>query len=542
MPRRVPLRTQLLWLQVLIVTTAVVLVGVVATMLQAQQIRDSYEQQMAGVARSVATLPSVVAAYDDADPAATIQPIAELIRQASGVTYVVLTDDRGIRYSHPEPDRIGERVSTDPSAVLAGATFVGTETGTLGESWRVKLPVRDEDGAVIGTASVGILESELQAALLEDLPWLVLWLVGAALLGVLGAAWVSRLVWRRIHRLEPEQIAALLEVREAMLHGIGEGVLAVDERDRVSMVNDQAADLLGLTSDPEGLVARPAAEVLEPSLLALLNAEAATSERMLLVGERVLLGRRTEARVDGERVGTVLVLRDRTELERTMRELDGARDTTQALRAQAHEFSNRMHVVSGLIEMGRTDDAVDFIARAGHGGAVSGGMRTPGILAPDVAALLMAKTASSEERGITLAVDPTSSVAGPDGAGADGEAEDLITVLGNLIDNAVDASPVGGTVTISLQQDHGGIRLVVEDEGSGVRPQDRERIFETGWSTKDDQGTRGIGLALARRVARRRAGDVTLGTAASGGARFEAHLGTTQVAVTAGAPTRDEHR
>ena len=238
MIRKVSLRTQLLALQLLIVLTTVCLVGVVATLMQAAQIRESYQQQMIGVAQSVATLPSVVEAFDSDDPSATIQPIAELIRQASGVTYVVVTDAEGIRFSHPNPDRIGEPVSTDPSIPLSGETYVGTQTGTLGESWRVKVPIRDEDGIVIGTASVGILESELRADLYDYLPWLALWLVGAVLVGTLGAVWVSRLVWRRIYRLEPEEIASLLETREAMLHGIGEGLVAVDAHERVALVND----------------------------------------------------------------------------------------------------------------------------------------------------------------------------------------------------------------------------------------------------------------------------------------------------------------
>ncbi len=514
MVRRLSLRTQLLVLQLLIVTTTVCIVGVVATLMQAAQIRDSYQQQMIGVAQSVATLPSVVEAYDDDDPSATIQPIAELIRQASGVTYVVVTDAQGIRYSHPDEGRIGKRVSTDPSVPLSGEMYVGTQTGTLGESWRVKLPIRDEDGTIIGTVSVGILESELRADLLSSLPQLIVWLVGAVLVGTLGAVWVSRLVWRRIYRLEPEQIASLLETREAMLHGIGEGLVAVDDRERVAVVNDQAARLLDLGTD---VVGRPAEEVLEPSLLALLRDDGDASERLLLADERILLAQRSEARVDGRPVGVVLILRDRTELLRTIHELDGARDLTQALRAQAHEFSNRMHVVSGLIELGHTEEAMDFIARTGHGGPLTRGAAVPGIDNPDVVALLLAKSTTTEERGVRLRVDPESTVAPQ-------ESTDLLTVLGNLIDNAVDASPPGGVVEVALRQDEDGTSVTVSDDGPGVPAPERTRILESGWSTKGPSGTRGIGLALVHRVATRRGGSVTVSEAPGGGARFEVRL------------------
>lgn len=512
--RSMSLRSQLLVLQLLIVVVTVSTVGVVATLLQSAQIRDSYRQQMVGVAQSVATLPTVREAFDSPDPAATIQPIAELIRKSSGVTYVVVTDEEGIRFSHPDPDRIGERVSTDPSEALSGRTYVGTQTGTLGTSWRVKVPVRDEDGRVIGMASVGVLESELREDLLDSLPVLIAWLIGAAAVGTLGAFSVSRLVWRRIYRLEPEEIAALLETRDAMLHSIGDGVVAVDEHGRVALVNDEAARLLGLDA---GVVGRHAEDVLEADALALLRRTSGAGQ-MLLAGERILLAQSSPASIDGRPVGAVLVLRDRTELHETLRDLDGARDLTKALRAQAHEFSNRMHVISGLIELGRTDDAVDFIARSGHGGSLSSSTALPGISDPDVVALLLAKTTTSEERGVTLSVDRTSTAA-PDGT------TDVVTVLGNLVDNAVEATSPGGRVDVALRREDGATFVSVADDGPGVPPEDRDRIFGTGISTKvAPAGARGIGLALVRRVARRRGGDVTVGESPSGGALFQVRL------------------
>lgn len=507
------LRLQLLLLQVGIVMMAVVGVGIAATTMQAAQIRDSWQQQMVGVAQSVAQLPSVTEAYDDPDPALTIQPIAELIRESSGVTYVVVTDDQGIRYSHPDPELIGKKVSTDPSEPLSGKTYVGTQRGTLGESWRVKVPVRSADGSVIGTASVGILEAELRRDLLERVPQLLLWLLGAGLLGTIAAAWVSRLVWRRMYRLEPEEIAALLETREAMLHGIGEGVVAVDERGRLALVNDEAIRLLGLEGDVTG---RPAREVLDPDVAVLLDPET-TGSRLVLAGERILVGQRSEALVDGVHVGVLLILRDRTELHSVLRDLDGARDLTEALRAQAHEFANLMHVVSGLIELDRSPDAVEFIERSGYGGPLGAGALVPHVSDPGVSALLMAKTATSHERGVDLIIDPGSTLVQDDSG-------DVVTVLGNLIDNAVDATGTRGTVRVALHDDRNAVRITVEDDGPGIPAPDRERVFESGWSTKPDDRARGIGLALVGRLVARRGGSVEVGESADGGARFEVLL------------------
>ena len=523
------LRSQLFLLQLSIVLIIVLIAGSVAIRMQEQQIRDAYESRMVGVAQSVAQLPTIIDAFDDERPSDTIQPIADLIAQSTNVTYVVVTDDSGIRYSHPNPDMIGSMVSTDPSVPLSGETFVGTQTGTLGESWRVKVPIFDADGLVIGTASVGILESRLSQDLQEDLPQLLVWLIAAALMGSAGAIYVSRLVWRRIYKLEPEEIATLLETRDAMLHGIGEGVVAVDERGNVALLNDEARRLLGLD---DSAVGRPADDVLEPALEGMLDSDGAM-ETTVLVGERVLLAQANRAVVDGRRVGSVLILRDRTELHQLLQDLDGARDVTQALRVQAHEFSNKMHVISGLLELGRTEQAVDFISRSGHGGSVVSGDLCPGITDPDAASLLMAKSTIGEEKNIQVIVDGTSTL-NPDGT------TDQVTILGNLIDNAMEAIVSNGTIHISTTANEAGCMITVSDDGPGVPEAARRQIFESGVTTKADglSAARGFGLSLVQRVTERRKGKISVTDSPLGGAEFTVRLAPAPAPVSAGGERR----
>ena len=511
---RLRLRTQLLLLQVLIVLATVSVVGAASVYVQQQRIRESSQEQMIGVARSVASLPTIVEAMDDPDPARTIQPIAELIRKASGVTYVVVTDDRGFRYSHPNPELIGEMVTTDPTPLESGQMYTGTQTGSLGKSWRVKLPIVDDDGTVIGMASVGILESELRADLIDDVWWLLAFVLGATVLGTLLAVLVSRLVWRRIHRVEPEEIAALLETRDAMLHGIGEGIVAMDQQGRIALLNDEAQRLLGVDG---GVVGQPAAEVLDVTLLNHLESRS-DDDNLVLAGERVLLALRRPAKVDGHEVGTVIILRDRTELRETLRTLEGARDVAQALRVQRHEFSNRLHVISGLLELGKVDDAVRFINRD-TAGTVGQAPAAPGIEDPEIQALLQQKAQIGAERGIRLVVDPTSRHS------FDGTS-DVLTVVGNLIDNAMEAVSHDGVVSVSLQREGDRLRIVVEDDGPGIPSEQLARIFEPGVTSKASQGrpVRGIGLALVTRIARRRDGSAVASSPAGGGARFEVVL------------------
>ncbi len=505
-------------LQLVLLQTGIVLLtlaagGLVAAALQQQQIRDSYRQQVLTVATSTAALPSVVDAYDVDDPSATLQPLAELIRKASDVTFVVLTDDTGVRFTHPDPARIGEPASTDPSTTLAGEVFVGTETGTLGESLRAKVPVRSASGEVIGAASVGILETELEAALREDLPVLAAWLGGAASVGVALSVLVARLVRRRTHGLTPQEIEGLLQAREAILHGVREGVVAVDGG-RVVLANQQCVRLLGLPADPTGARAM---DVLDPSVLSLLLAGEHAVDAPVLVGERLLLANRSDAVVEGRPVARVLSLRDRTEVSEALRELDGQRSLTATLRAQAHEFANNLHVVQGLIDLGRPEDARAFIDRVGGGGDLVPGDGLARLGDSAVAALLIAKAATARERGSRLRLDPTSRVERAD--------DDVLTALGNLVDNALDAGGTGTEIVVLVVVDDEGSLVRVDDDGPGVPAGSRERVFDVGVSTKPG-GTagRGIGLALVRRAALRRGGDAVVLASPAAGARVEVRM------------------
>lgn len=514
--RSLSLGVSLLALQVVIVLMTTCAAGLLAAKLQSDRIREAYKDRMLSVAESVAQLPTVVQAFDSPEPSTTIQPLAELIRKASQVTYVVVTDRNGVRYAHPDPRRIGERVSTDPSTPLSGEVFVGTETGTLGTSLRAKVPVRAADGRIIGMASVGILESQLADDLAEDLPELIGWLTAAALVGVLGAALVTQLVRRRTFRLEPAEIAQLLETRDAMLHGIREGVVAVDDRQRLALVNDEAMRLLGLTGNPTG---QSAEEVLDDGLLDLARSVDDVADRLVLAGERVLVANRMTAKTHDRAVGVVLTLRDRTELHDALRELDGQRTVTEVLRAQAHEFSNHLHVIGGLLDLERQSDAVAYIERVGGAGSLTADIIDGANADPALAALLLAKSSTAHERGVELRLDPESSVDIRAG-------DDALTVLGNLVDNAVDAVETGGVVRVLVRSSVTGVRVVVDDDGPGVAESQRGRIFDLGVSSKDVMGAhgRGIGLALVSRVVTRRSGQVEITDSELGGASFDVWL------------------
>ncbi|MDQ4138235.1 MAG: ATP-binding protein, partial [Actinomycetota bacterium] len=421
--------------------------------------------------------------------------------------------------SHPNPERIGEAVSTDPSVPLSGEVYVGTQTGTLGTSWRVKVPIF-ADGEVLGSVSVGILESELNEEFLANLGWLVLAMIASAILGVFGAAWVTAVIRKRIYRLEPREIAALMEGRETMLHRLSEGIVMVDKAGNITLVNDAAEKLLGRSADD--LVGRRAEDTLPDTLLQVLEA-GEPDGRLVLSGERVLVARSTGRMLNGEPVEAQLLLRDHTELHELLRQMDGAQSLAVGLRAQAHEFSNAMHVVSGLLEIGRVDEARDYIQRRAPGGAIGLEEGHDFLGDGELTALLSVKAAQARELGITLELSQNADAELPL---PDELRSDLLTVLGNLVDNAIEACGIGDRIRVSVTRTRASIRIDIEDSGPGVPDGLGDRIFAEGVSSKTAQTGmgRGIGLALVRRIVERRRGRITVGDSRLGGARFQLYL------------------
>lgn len=512
MPR--PLATQVLLLQIAIVVASIVAAGVLSFWLAREQLVGQYQERALALARVVATTPEIVDAYADADPSRRIQPIAEAIRRSSGASFVVVTDKGGIRYSHPNPERIGERVSTDPSSALGGQEFVGVERGTLGVSVRAKVPVVDRGGAVIGIVSLGFLEEELASDLAATVPFIAGSVLLALALGLTGSVAVARRLRRQTFDLGPREIAGLLEQREAMLHGVREGVLATDGAGRITLVNDEARRLLGLDASADG---RAIAEVIPAGRVRDALTQEGAPDQVVLAGDRVLVTNRMPVVVRGAQAGAVVTLRDRTELEGVLRELDSVKGLAHALRAQTHEFSNKLHTVAGLVELGRYREAVRFITETAlvHQELVD--LIQARIGEPVVAALLLAKAAVASERGVQFRIADDAHLT------ADaGDARDLVTVIGNLVDNAIEAvAPSRGWVEVSVRGGLPGVDVRVRDSGPGVDPAMVDEIFREGATSK--QGHFGIGLALVGQVTRRRGGWVRV--TKDGGAMFTAFLG-----------------
>ncbi|MCD2187702.1 sensor histidine kinase [Actinomycetospora soli] len=466
-----------------------------------------------GVVRQALAAPTV-------SPRNPVTAVADGARAVSGTTAVVVADADLVVVTATDLALVGTTLPTadadggDPSRVAEGRSWTGylrlTPDGPLAVAAQV--PVLAADGRRLGAVAVTSNLPDVLTRLAASAPDLLTYLGLATALGVVGSLLLARRVKRQTLGLEPREITALVQQREAMLLGIREGVLGVDADGRVVLVNDTARRLLGL---PERAVGRTLAELgLDPEVRAVLTGPDRAEDAVIPRADAVVVANRRPFLVDGTVRGWVTTLRDRTELAALQRELGTTRGTTETLRAQAHEFSNRLHTISGLIEIGEYDEVVRYVGTL-QGSAEDDAAVTGRVGDPSLAALLVAKARLARERGVVL------EVTGSLGRVSDDLSADLVTVVGNLVDNALDVLS-GGTVTVDLADPDGDVHVAVRDTGPGVSTEPPDAVFGRGVSTKGDG--RGIGLALVRAVCVRRGGEVAVASRPGEGAVFTARL------------------
>jgi two-component system CitB family sensor kinase len=496
------LSTQILVSQ-LTILVATVLVGFVLFAHEERGHLDrQYRERALAIAWTVAGIPAIREAMEYGDSGNLVQSTAERIRVTSGARYIVVIDLAGVRHSHPTPALIGQRIE-EPLAVLDGQGHTGLDPGSLGLSANGKAPIYGPSGNLVGEVSAGILESDVDAALRHELPVFGLYFGIALAVGVLASYLLARRLKRTTFGLELHEFATLLQEREAMLHGIREGVLGFDEAGRVTVVNDEARRLLRLGT---GGLGRPLAELMPAGRLRdVLSGAVGGADETVLTDEYCLVVNRMPIRLQGRELGAVVTVRDRTELVGVLRELDNVRGLTDALRAQQHEFANRIHTLAGLIELGDQAQAQAFITEVSAQQDEGTRSIRERIGNPLVAALLLAKRAVAAERGVRLAL----SVGSVLGEAAD-RSQVLLTVVGNLLDNAIDAAPAGGFVELHLAEDEDAITVQVTDDGPGIPDGAAAKVFQDGYTTKQPRGElrRGLGLALVQRIVAQAGGTV----------------------------------
>ncbi|KLT19032.1 hypothetical protein AA980_05450 [Neobacillus vireti] len=456
-------------------------------------------EQALTVARTVASMPQIIKAFDNQNPSEVIQPIAETLRMKTGAEFIIVSNMDTLRYSHPNPARIGEyMVGEDNDIVLKGKDSITKAKGTLGPSIRGKTPIFNQKHQQIGIVSVGYLDKNIWHQLL---PFLVKFIgIGlvALLFGLTGAYFLSGHVKKQIFNLEPFEIAFEMEKQSAIFEAIREGVIAVNGEGKIVTCNREAKKIMEM-EDSE-LIGKELGAILPVSSLPdVLQKGIPQNDQPMIVGNTLVISNWVPVILADKVIGAVSTFRDKLQLDKIDQHLDDIGKYVDTLRSQRHEYMNKLHLISGLIQTNEYELAEAVIKQENEDYQHTIQYYLTKIRDPAIAGILVGKAHRAQELGIKLTIENASLVTEncP-------YREIVITILGNLVENAFEAIQTSVIqrehfiVSIYIKEEENELVIQVEDNGPGIDPTIKDAIFKDGITTKGKG--RGFGLAFIARL------------------------------------------
>lgn len=482
-----------------------ILVGSIITLKE-----DELGRRLLVTARTVAQMPEVAGRLSSPQHNDTsMQAAAERIRIINDVTYIVVMDMNRMRLTHPVESNIGTYSrGSDEGPAFAEHTYIARAKGELGTALRAFVPVMNADEHTqVGVVLVGQLLPSVGQVLLELSGQAYLILLISLVFGIWGSWLLAQHIKKQMFELEPHEIAQLLTERTATFHAMHEGVIAIDKHERITICNDPAKQMLNIQGEVIGRMIREVVPDTRLPEILVLNQPIYNKE--LQIGHAVIMSNRVPITVKGQTVGAVAIFRDRTEVAQMAEELTGVRTFVDALRVQNHEYMNKLHTIGGLIQLGSTDRALDYIFDITEQQVELTQYLTQRIKNDSLTGLLLGKISRGKELGITLEIDRQSHLEHlPERI----DDHDFVILIGNLVENAFDA--LGGIradkrIFLSIEQDEEVLSILVEDNGCGINSAIQEKIFEQGFTTKGSGG-RGIGLYLIASIVRKGGGSIVV--------------------------------
>ncbi len=506
-------------LVIVIVNLVLILVGVmIVNQIYQLEIKRTEESAM-DLAQSTARIPSISENIGQANGVSVIQPLVEEIRKNTQADFIVILDMEGIRYSHPVEDRLGQYfVGGDEKRVLTkGETYISEAVGTLGKSRRAFVPIY-RGNQQVGAVSVGILVAGIEEEIKVILRSFYLFLLWGVLLGIVASIFLGNNVKKSIFGLEPREIALLLEEKNAIIDSLKEGVIAIDKNKKITLVNKEAKKILNYQ---EEIIGKEVEQIIENTRLPrLLQTGQAEYNKEQVINNTIILTNRIPIKVGDEVVGVVASFNKKNEVQRMAEELTGVKRFVEALRSQNHGFMNRLHTISGLIQLREYDKAISLISKVSSEKQEITSFIINKIKVNEIAGLLLGKFDRANELKIELKIDSKSSLRRKYSAEFKNS---LLTIIGNLINNATeslnDINLKKKKIYIGLFEEEEGLKIIVDDNGKGIPEQLQTKIFERGFSTKTGN-SRGIGLDLIQRNIKLFAGKIELKSIVGQGTKF----------------------
>lgn len=445
--------------------------------------------------------------------------VEEQLANLIDVEIITVADMNGIRYGHPNPERIGETfVGGDERRVVdEAATYASIATGTLGRSVRVFVPV------YYGNQQVGFV---MTAHLFDDLvitrksieKSIFFFTIIGIIIGIIGAVFISIFIKRSLMGLEPYEIVHLYREKDAMIKSLHEGIIAIDQESNITLINDSAIKILKVSKND--IIGKNVTTLFPTTKLTrvLETGIAEYDKGQTINGAHIMTNRMPI--FDGDKIiGALATFRDRTEVVAMAEEITGVKQIIEALRANTHEFMNKLHVIIGLVEIGDDTLTKSYIMDLKRSQDSIKEMVFEKIDNPMIGALLLGKLNRAKEEYIDLSLSEDSVLKALD-YGMNYQA--FIIILGNLIENAIEAIKRkdidDGSVEVYLNDVGSDVTIQVIDNGTGIEVENITKVFNRGYTTKD--GSNGIGLDIVTATVKRLGGQIEVESVFGEGSTF----------------------
>ncbi|WP_052131558.1 ATP-binding protein [Planococcus sp. CAU13] len=524
---RLTLKKRMILLIGLLISAVVLIMGIFLQYFITDTLETQLGEQALAVAESIALNPDIAEAFGEDDPASIIQPLVSPVQQATEAEFIVVGNREEIRFSHPNPSQIGKKMVGEDNqrALGSGESYISKATGTLGNSLRAKVPVFD-DGEVVGVVSVGFLAADIQtlAGNYNQEIWFMLLAIGLGAIAVSIA--IASYIKRKLHGLEPEEISHLLLQKETILQSTREGIIAVNNQGNIILINQVAQQLLfGEDTHPAPLIGRPIQTVLPSSKLqGILETKESHYDEEQRYGDHAVYVNSGPIFYEELLVGAVSTFRNKTEIDKLTKELTHVKQYANALRAQTHEFSNKLYTISGLLHLGKKSEALDFIRMEQDVQQEWIRQLIDKVADPLISGILLGKMNQASEQQVELSIDPESRL---NTGLSEQQKQALLTAIGNLIDNAIDAvkqqAPDRRQISLYFTDVGEDILLEIDDSGPGIAASQETSLFEEGFSSKTGSD-RGYGLSTTRKFISLAGGEVHMEESELGGACFVVSL------------------
>ncbi|MBT3436796.1 MAG: sensor histidine kinase [Oceanospirillaceae bacterium] len=526
--RKLKLKSRMMFILGLMALLQTSMLGLFALQYLNQSLNDEIGVRALHVAKTIAAMPEVANAVKRSDTN-YLQPLSLTLAQEIHARFVVIGDAAGLRLAHPNTAKLGASMMDDDNDEISptlsqGRAVISKAEGSLGWSMRARAPVFDPLGEkIIGLVSVGYLLDSIETVI-DSYRATLLWVILAAFfISLLTALWFANHFKKAIFGLEPEQIGQLYQERIATLESVREGIIAVNAEGQITTINKAAVQFLEL-EDQVQWQGQNISTVMPESPMLDNRSHSAEFEKEVWFKQKPYIVNRLPLRNESVIIGLVASFRPKDELDLVSQQLSRVQQYADSLRSQAHEYTNKLHTIAGLIQIGASDQALALIGQENQAHRALIKLLMSTVSDAILAGCLLGKFNRAKEIGLTLNIDPDSHM---NDLPAHLPRDQLASMIGNIIDNAFDACLAEGAhgtqINLTMTDFGTDILFEVEDQGAGVDPSQRELIFTKGYSSKSG-GDHGIGLHLVQKLARRFGGYVTMEPVTLGGSRFTISL------------------